>query len=62
MECCTKGCRNKARARGLCLACYQAADRRIKAGETSWRSLVRLGLALPLKIKAKFSKSFARSK
>ena len=40
-------CTNEPVRRGLCAACYQAAHRRIKAGDATWAQLEELKLALP---------------
>jgi len=47
--CITEGHQDKpVEARGLCHACYTAARKRVVLGKTSWESLERRGMALPL--------------
>lgn len=40
-------CTRREHSRGLCMACYQAAARKVRAKETNWGELVEAGLALP---------------
>jgi len=39
--------RAKVYARGLCRTCYQQANFLIHSGESSWKEMEQLGLALP---------------
>lgn len=45
MICITNGCGRKQRSCGLCSGCYQSALKLVNSGKTSWRTLVRKGLA-----------------
>lgn len=43
--CIIEGCdREASGGRGLCSACYQSLHRSVKAGDTTWDELERLGL------------------
>ena len=51
-KCLTPDCHRHGRvARGLCNACWMAASRSIKAGQTTWAQLEQFGLAAPLRVK-----------
>ena len=43
MTCLNKPCRNAARSRGLCSACYMAAWRLVRDGATTWQEIASLG-------------------
>lgn len=46
-RCRIDGCRNPARYRGVCVSCYRAAWRAVKAGQTTWARLEAEGVVLP---------------
>lgn len=45
-QCITSGCTNQRRWRGLCIACYSAAKRRIASGTETEETLVRKKMLL----------------
>lgn len=52
-EACLKpGCKRKVKSRGLCLACYKAAAKLIKAGGTTWEKLEKAGRSAILQRKS----------
>ena len=40
-------CKNPAKRRGLCDACYAQAARRVQKGDAEWGQLEKAGLCLP---------------
>jgi hypothetical protein len=49
IKCLTPGCERVGRKRGLCNCCYNRCIDEIKAGRTTWETLVSAGLALAAK-------------
>ena len=45
MICLTEECGREVRSCGLCSGCYQSALKLVNSGKTSWKTLVRKGLA-----------------
>jgi hypothetical protein len=57
--CIIEDCGKPAHARGLCVACYQEARRKIAAGKTTSDKLIKRGLILP-RYQSPFGVSFSR--
>lgn len=45
--CLIEGCNRKAKTRGLCDPCYQAALQVVKKRKATWDQLINMGLAKP---------------
>lgn len=61
-RCIIEDCSREVLHHGLCRGCYQAASRRVRAGETTWADLEQKGLARPHEIKctSPFTRAYRR--
>jgi len=48
------------RGRGLCIACYEKARRKVAAKVTTWRKIINKGFALPLQ-ESEFDRALKQS-